>query len=131
VPSNVLKALYQLSDKYPIMVKLAVTQNSSGTSPSDPELPPETNTVAATEPFNKGVIQISNPIENNITFYFPTSMIGNNAVTQWCDLTGKILQNEEFAVDQNVSRPVHFSSGVYILRLLVEGGRINFRVVKR
>ena len=36
VPSNVLNALYLLSDKYPVMVKLAVTYNTTGKGPANP-----------------------------------------------------------------------------------------------
>ena len=36
VPSNVLNALYLLSDKYPVMVKLGVTYNTTGKGPANP-----------------------------------------------------------------------------------------------
>jgi hypothetical protein len=130
VPPNVLNALFQLSDKYPIMVKLAVTQNTSGKSPADPDLP--SWTIAATELSDNGNIRVSNPIENNVTFYFTPSMIGNMADTQWYDLTGRVLLKSEFTVTSaNISQPINFASGVYILRIQTDGATSTFRVVKK
>jgi endonuclease/exonuclease/phosphatase family metal-dependent hydrolase len=129
VSPDVLNALFQLSDKYPIMVKLAVTQNTSGTSPADPDLPPET--VTAVEEGN-GNIRVSNPIESSATFYFPEEMIGNSVRMQWYDLVGRLAMNDEFTITStSVSQPFSFGSGVYILRVQTERGGSAFRIIRK
>jgi hypothetical protein len=38
-PSNVINALFQFSNKYPVLLELGITPNKTGKSPADPDLP--------------------------------------------------------------------------------------------
>jgi len=129
VPANVLNALFQLSDKYPIMIKLSVTPNTTGTSLDDPDI---AQTVTAIVPTDNKLIYVNNPIENNISYHFPESMLGNNANAQWYDLAGRNLQSDEFVITStNILQPANLVSGLYILRVQTNGTQNIFRVMKK
>lgn len=127
-PPIVLHALFQLSDKYPIMVKLVVAKNTLGRSPADPDLSEETITATTEEE----PIRVSNPIDNHIIYYFPPTMIGKTIEVQWCDLAGRVLATNEFTVGStSLSQPANFVSGIYILRIQTQERRSVWRVVKK
>jgi len=126
VPAAVLNALFQLSDKYPVMVKLAVTHNTSGISPPDPVL----NTV--TEVHSTDVtISINNPVDTNAVLHFPPALLGDQAFVEWRDLTGRLLKKDDFTVNQSqMTTSADLMPGVYILMLQINGAQYNYRLVK-
>jgi hypothetical protein len=126
VPPNVLTSLFQMSDKYPIMVKLAVNFNTSGISPADPM-------IIGIKEFNgiKESITINNPVDNNLVLHFPPSMLGQKVFMSWYDVSGRLLGKEEYTIDQTVvSGSNNLTPGMYIVNVLVNQSSFSFRVIK-
>jgi hypothetical protein len=129
VPKEELNALYHLSDKYPIKIKLSVTSNSTGVSPNDPDI--QTPTVTAIEPRVSSIITVSNPVERFIDINFPSIMIGQEAAFKWCDPLGKnILYTESTITSEHVTQSTPSVSGLYIFMVQTNGARYSFRIVK-
>ena len=54
-PPEVIEALFQMSNKYPIISSLEVTSNTNGVSPQDPE-------IVGVKVFAKNEIKLTNPV---------------------------------------------------------------------
>jgi hypothetical protein len=129
VPSDVLNALFQFSDKYPVMVKLSITRNTSGVSPDDPDV--SSQTVTGTEAVSHSAITVSNPVENYIGINFPSSMVGQDGTFKWCDLLGRTVQYSEHTVtSQDLSESTPFVPGVYVFIITVNCVQYSFRVIR-
>lgn len=126
VPPLELNALYSLSDKYPIMVSLLVTKNTTGISPADPD------SVVITEvQQDNETLTCSNPIENTTTFYFSPTMVGKKAAMQWNDLLGKSLRKEDVTInDEMMTLRIDLTPGIYLLWINVDGTPYAKRVLK-
>lgn len=124
-PDSVLDALFQLSDKYPIMVELAVSYDSLGNGPANPVN--SVNNLAAA----KEDITINNPVTNQITFHFPARTIGRNWSIDWYDVCGRHVASGMIrATSEEVEMPVNLTAGSYILRLHDKDMSISFHVIK-
>ncbi len=126
VPAKELEALYQLSDKYPIMVKLSIGQNANGVSLPDPQPPIITEVSKKLE-----VVTTNNPIENSITLFFPSTFLGQQTRLEWHDLAGKLLSTEEFTINDSVMfRSVDLYAGIYILNVQINAQTCHLRILK-
>ncbi len=115
VPPDVLNALFQMSNKYPVMVDLAVTQNTTGTSPSDPEITP---TGIAGEVFVQEQVSLVNPITSNISMYFSPGLIGQNVTVECFDMLGRSVLKQPVNIGQrSIDIPCSLNKGVYTLRI--------------
>ncbi len=122
---SVLNALFQLSDKYPILVKLGVTYNSTGGGPVNP-----VNSIQEAQT-QQEPIKISNPVGDHITIHFPSDMLGKKVVMTWYDLTGRMLNTEELIIQSSdLDQPVYLLPGMYLLRLQSGEYSITSRVIK-
>jgi hypothetical protein len=125
-PLNVLNAIFNLSDKYPIISKFAVTYDSLGNGPANPIINAVTNVV---ETINN--IRITNPVTDHLTIYFPSNMIGEKGTFALYDICGRLLNSEEISITSSeLTKQLNLSSGIYILRLTI-GQHISIhRIVK-
>jgi hypothetical protein len=124
-PYSVLSAVFQLSDKYPVMLSLGVTYDSLGNGPINPvnSVP---NPVA-----EKDEIKINNPVNNNLIIHFPASEIGGRCKLDCIDVTGRNIFREEIEISSTTfSAPFSVKSGVYLLRLQTAQAFHIFRVIK-
>ena len=115
VPPNVLNALFNFSDKYPVTVKLAINFDSSGKGPVNPVV----NGINKITPMQE-FIGVSNPIYNSITIHFPSELIGQKVNMAWYDICGRQLCAEECVITNNVlNRTTHFIPGIYLLHIQI------------
>jgi len=123
-PQNVLDAIFNLSDKYPVMVKLGVTYNTTGTGPANPvsSINKITNSQA--------LIKTNNPVQNTITIQFPSDMAGQKATITWYDVTGKLLSTEEYIISDQINRAVDLEQGTYILHIQTNQESFTARILK-
>ena len=63
-PPEVIEALFQMSNKYPIILSLEVTSNTNGVSPQDPE-------IVGVKVFAKNEIKLTNPVGESLEMNFP------------------------------------------------------------
>ena len=124
-PSSILNAIFFLSDKYPIMMNLAVTYDSLGNGPINP--------VNAMNEIEQEMEQVTvnNPVEESIVIHFPTSAIGEKYTISCFDVCGRKVFTREIEVNStSVSQALGVSTGLYLLRLQT-GDFVNvFRIVK-
>ncbi|NCX95201.1 MAG: hypothetical protein EBX41_02110 [Chitinophagia bacterium] len=86
-PANVIEALYQMSNKYPVMVDLEVTQNTTGNSLPDPE-------IAGIEAFTTEVVKIELNKDNKLSVQFPEAMKGQEITIT---VTNKVTREDEIS----------------------------------
>lgn len=115
-PSNVLNALFNFSDKYPVEVTLAV------------------NPVLAVKNIQpeQGSIKVTNPIaDNNMILHFAPFMNGQNITMDIYDVCGRDLCKSTFVVNSSViNKTISFAPGVYILHFTSGGYSTTLKVVK-
>ena len=110
-PQNVLDAMFHLSDKYPIMVKLSITYNTTGTGPILP-----LNGINEIKNL-QSQIKTNNPVQNSITLQFPPNMTGQKVTMTWYDLAGRLLSTEEYVISNEINRAVNLERGAYLLHI--------------
>lgn len=124
-PENVLDALFQLSDKYPVMIELGVNYDSLGNSPADPVN--SINRIAA----ERYSITINNPVTNSVTFHFSANALGKNWNTDWYDICGRHIASDKIRVTSlTMQMPIQLAQGAYILHLQNNDASVSFHVIK-
>lgn len=94
-PSDVIEAMYQFSNKYPVMIDLAVTPNSTGTSLPDPEIPKAT-TVYQEE------VTVSPEFTDAITISFPAAMKDQEISVVCTSSDGTVCASKKFTLKKIV-----------------------------
>lgn len=124
-PAEVIEALYQFSNKYPVMLDLEVTPNTSGISPKDPEVGAP---VAAQE-----TITIDGPANDEITAHFPAGFNDQAMTVAYIDATGKEVNKKSFNVKKQEMRfPFSEPVGTYTVRFCtVHSVAAEIKVVKK
>ncbi len=109
--TNIIEALYQMSNKYPVMIDLAVTPNTTGTSPADPEIagiPVVVNEEAA----------VTNPVDDELVLHFPASTIGQDILVEAVDKDNKTQWSKTMVVKDGETRiKCKLSPGTYQLKI--------------
>ena len=115
-PSNVINALFNFSDKYPVMVSLAVTDHVLAI-----------NNILA----DPGCIRINNPIENNLVIHFANYLYGQSMTMSIYDVCGRNLYQSTFNVDvSDLSKNIPLTPGVYFVRFESGQSVTTLKVVK-
>lgn len=123
-PVNVINALLGMSDKYPVMLDLAVTYNTSGISPVDPEIPLG---VSNTKLLG-GNISIVNPVSEQLTIYVPNSLLGQKIIVDCYDELGrKMIDIDVFISKQKLQLPCSLHTGIYFIQLRSEGNNVLYK----
>ena len=119
-PANVLNALFDLSDKYPVVVKLGVTFNTTGTGPANP-----TNSISSLN--QKDVITVyPNPgsgiftIENNFSKRTWISIY---------DLKGELVLRQTIQETTNQLDATTLKEGIYYLSIFTETSLLTKKLV--
>ena len=96
-PPDIIEALYQMSNKYPVMVDLEVTGNEKGISPADPEVPfarvVEKDTIII-KGFNDGYLNIE----------FPESLVGQEIKIECVDKIGEVRKTKRMKLKETAVR---------------------------
>jgi hypothetical protein len=126
-PSPVVNALFEFSNKYPVMLSLLVYPNTTGHSLPDPDL----FTGIATEQINESSIRIVNPVLNReIHFWAQSSSEDQKTVCSWYDLSGRQLLKDEFMIGEGeTTRSVALKSGCYILHIHLSARDFFFKTI--
>ncbi len=125
-PSNVINALFQLSDKYPIMVKLAVTYDSLGNGPADPVVNGINKIIALQDK-----IEVNNPVHDFADIHFPPELIGQKASIHWYDISGRLVNSKEFSIITSLMNiEIHFAPGIYMLNIRSGTFSVTRKIVK-
>jgi len=113
-PATVLNALFQMSDKYPVMVDLEVSYNTTGTGPTDPEVPEAVATLSAP----KEQVYVVNPVGTDLTIGFSQNLQGKNVVAECYNVYGQLILRKEIHVaGQTMQIPANINRGIYFLKL--------------
>lgn len=113
-PTDVIEAIYRMSNKYPVMVSLEVTSNANGVSVRDPERVNE-------KVFAKEEISIVNPVGNELTILFPDAMVGTDITIECIDATGDVQMKKTLTVkDRETTVRCKLSPGSYTARFLTK-----------
>lgn len=113
-PASVLNSLFQMSNKYPVMVDLEVSYNTTGTGPDDPELALGLHEVQ--QPEEK--IVVVNPVGDDINIYCAAGLIGTKVRIACFDMFGRLLLDENVLINSSQIRlPFTYSAGIYMIRI--------------
>ncbi|PZF73374.1 T9SS type A sorting domain-containing protein [Taibaiella soli] len=117
-PADVIEALFQMSNKYPVMVDLLVTQNTTGNSPADPEMA----ATAVPGMLLKNAIAVVNPVGGDILLHCATSLMNKKIEIGCYNTDGKVVLQKDFVVDNPVvAIPCMFNPGIYFIRVVTTG----------
>ena len=122
-PAPVINALFQMSNKYPVMVDLAVTQNTTGTSLPDPEIPP---TAVINQTITTQHMAVTNPVGDNIILHFSEGLINQTVFLDCIDMLGRLQIHQAFVVN-NAATQIPCSTlkpGIYCVRITNNSGII-------
>jgi len=110
-PADVIEALYQMSNKYPVMVSLEVTSNTTGISPADPEIP-------GVKVFVKEEASITNPVGDKMILHFPGDMNGQEITIACFDQAGgKQSEKTEMVKSEVMELRCNLKPGEYSIKI--------------
>ncbi len=110
-PTDVIEALYQMSNKYPVMADLEVTMNTSGISPTDPE-------IASPIVFVKEEASMTTEADGIIVIHFPDDVIGQDVKIKCTDKAGNtIFKNSSKVKENDLRLNIKADAGEYTLNV--------------
>jgi len=110
-PAEVIEALYQFSNKYPVMIQLAVTSNTTGKSPKDPE-------IGGVAVAIKVEAKVDNPVKDELVLHFPDAMKGQELTITCTDKNGTEQMKKQLTVRHNDEKmKCKLAPGTYTLRI--------------
>ena len=127
-PAPVIDALFQMSNKYPVMVDLLVNQNTTSISPMDPEGHPAA-VLNTNMPETK--IGIHNPVQDQLELIFAPYFINKELQLDCIDVLGRVVMHQNILVTGNsISVPVKMAPGRYFIRIGENGHTIFNSIVE-
>ncbi len=125
-PSDVINSIFEFSDKYPVMLKLGITNDSLGNGPANPVIA-SINIIKSEE---KEMMTVNNPVQKDVVIHFSDASLGEKCVMNCFDIYGRNLFSEEFDVSStSMNIPINLIPGIYILRLQTEHSINVFHIV--
>jgi hypothetical protein len=117
-PANVINAVFNFSDKYPVMVSLGVTNHPLGVHNILEE---------------QGSIKVNNPVtDDNMVLHFAPYMNGQNVTMDIYDVCGRSLYKSLLLVDgATIVKNISLSPGVYLLQFSTGGFSTTLKIVKQ
>jgi len=114
-PAAVVNALFQMSNKYPVMIDLLATQNTTGVSPADPEIQ---DVYVVDENKVNNVITVVNPAGAQIKLFCNNNLNGYPVLFECIDMLGRIIIKKEIVFNNNsVQIPCDLHPGIYFIRI--------------
>ncbi len=92
-PTDVLQAIYQMSNKYPVMIDLEVTQNTTGNSPVEPE-------IAGAPVILKEEVTIAYA-DKELLLHFPDALKGQEMTVECFDAKGVSQMKKKLTITAN------------------------------
>ena len=110
-PADVIEALFQMSNKYPVMLELEVTSNTNGASPADPD-------IAGINTFANDVVSVTNPVGEQLNIHFPDDMNGQEITIECIDQEGSVQMKKAATVKgQEMQVRCKLNPGAYTVRI--------------
>ena len=127
VPPDMIEALYQMSNKYPVMLSLEVSYNTNGVSPKDPEI------------FNvpivyKAEVKASeNQTDGKLNLIFDKGLIGQEMTVECFDTNGASCMKKDFVVKNNeMEFKFKPKQGTYLVQLRTSHNIVSeFNIVRK
>ena len=127
-PTNVIEALYQFSNKYPVTLKLLVRPNTTGTSPADPD---KTTITAIENAALQNELFVVNPMQTDLIIHVQSQLLDTEATLIICDALGREVMNQTVAITQTIiTQPVVLTHGIYYLTVQTNQGVYHTSLVK-
>ncbi len=127
-PTSVINSLFQMSNKYPVMVDLLLWPNTTGTSLPDPEIVP--SAVAG----NIGVeehIVVVNPVGSELIINCSSGLNSKTLSLICTDMLGRLMIREQVQPDNGLIHiPCKLVQGIYFLNVS-EAGKVVSQTVLR
>jgi len=121
-PPSVINSLFQMSNKYPVMVDLLLWPNTTGTSLPDPEILP--SAVVYQSMLNEHII-IINPVGSQIILNCTSGLVGQTVYIECVDMLGRKRLNEPLLIENEAMRVrCNLEAGVYAVRVVNSTGII-------
>lgn len=116
-PADVVNAIFQMSNKYPVMLELEVTTNT-GNGPANPEYPLAVNTVK----HSTGSVTVVNPVGNDLIFNFSGVPDSKQATVFIYDTYGRQVLNRDISANNGqIHIPCSLVQGIYFVRMYENG----------
>jgi hypothetical protein len=113
-PAEVIDALYNFSNKYPVMASLEVTSNVEGVSLPNPQIP-------NVPIFYKEEIKVDNPVGNDLVIHFPDAMKDEEMNVEFIDKYGSSHLKKSLKVnDAQMKLRCKLAPGAYTVRFSTE-----------
>ncbi len=128
-PAEVLEALYQMSNKYPVMIDLEVTPNTTGNSPEEP-------VIAGAPVLTKEAVTIAYA-DKQLLLHFPDALKGQEMTVACMDAKGTSQLNKKLTVTNNdMTLKCKLAAGAYTVTIkgrhnLVGEGSIEVAVLQK
>jgi len=127
-PANVVEALYQFSNKYPIMLKLILSPNATGTSPADPD---KSSVTAIENSTLENALAVENPVGDELSIIIQEQLLQQPAKLKLYDAYGREIKSMDlFLTNSLVQVPVQLASGIYLLTLQTSQGIYQTSLLK-
>ncbi len=117
-PAEVIEAIFQFSNKYPVMIDLAVTKNTSATRPANPEI---AGVPALLKEEVKWTLHptTNESHGNTLELNFPESFAGQEVTIEFMDSSGaSILAKKKKIKDQPVYPDCPKEKGTYTVKIM-------------
>ena len=110
-PQEVIDALYQMSNKYPVMVDLEVSFNSQGTSVPDPEI--KGVAVSAKED-----VSVDVPVKDKIVMHFSKNLIRQEISVECFEKDESMMKKILMIKDTEMQIKCDLKPGTYVLKVV-------------
>ncbi len=128
-PSAVINALFQMSNKYPVMVDLLVTPNTTGISPVDPEI---LNVSVANTTLNSNHATVVNPVSSQMTIVFTEGLIGETVSLECTDIVGRVKFRKTIKVTNTTEQlATNLTPGIYYIMIADDKGIVARTVITK
>jgi hypothetical protein len=128
-PPAVINALFQMSNKYPVMLDLLVTPNTTGVSLVDPEVTP--SSVTAVEQGEERVT-IVDPVGTAIILHISDDLIGKKISIDCTDMLGRSHIHELIVAGNGTLQvPCSLAPGIYAVKIASDNGIICRTIITK
>ena len=128
-PAAVINALFQMSNKYPVMVELTVTSNTTGTSLPDPEITPS---AVIGQSLIKEQATIVNPVGSAIILNLSNNLVNHLISIDCIDMMGRSQIHQTILVHSEMEEiPCNLQPGIYCIKIADDRNIIYRSVVTK
>ncbi len=114
-PADVIDALYHMSNKYPVMIDLLVTANTTGVSVADPEVYAP---VAASTGKVTYTLATATQKGRWLTLTLPEELMGQEINVAFLDKNGNEIEKDKFTVKETTwATKIKAEAGTYTLKI--------------